>query len=141
MESPFQYTQPVTGDCFIGRNKEINAICSMIKERNNILLIGASKSGKQSLMINAFERLKSDNYQFQVINFNLFNIRCVEAFLMRYANLIFSANIRTQLDWLTYKEKFIPTAPYNITTDSEGKCSFRYKTKELLTTLQIEELL
>lgn len=141
MESPFEYTKPVTGDCFIGRNKEISTLSSLIKERENILLIGASKTGKQSLMVNVFAKLSSENYNFQVINFNLFNIRCVEAFLMRYANLIFSTNLKTQLEWVTYKERFIPTAPYNITTDSEGKCSFRYKTKDLLTTLQIEELL
>src|SRR5574344_219362 len=141
MESPFEYTHPVKELNFIGRSKEVNTLASLLKAKKNILCYGAPKIGKRSIINNTITKLVNEQYNFTLIELDLFNIRCVEAFLLRFANLIFRQLAKNNLDWGKLKENFIPSAPYEIETTDNGTIRFTYKTKELLNSIQIEELL
>jgi hypothetical protein len=87
MESPFEYSTYVTDINLIGRTKEISTLCRIIKERKNILLYGAPKIGKQSIINNTFLKLRQEQYPYAYIEYNLFNIRCIEALLLKFTNL------------------------------------------------------
>lgn len=141
MESPFEYSKYVTNNNFIGRSKEVTTFSCLLREKKNILFFGPPKIGKQSIIYNTFIKLKKDNYNFCYIEYNLFNIRCVEAFFLKYVNLLFSGIAINQLEWSNYQQKFIPSAPYEITVNEEGVIKFKYKTKNLLNSVQIDELL
>ena len=140
MDSPFDYTNYVTGPTFIGRGKEVALFCDTIKKRENVLLYGQARIGKRSLVYNSLNKLKQDGYSYRLIKMNLFNIRCIEAFMLKYTNIIFSHFANSPLEWSNMLKKYIPQAPY-VFDQSEEFTKFIYTTKELLANSQIEEIL
>ena len=90
MESPFEYNKCVSGANFIGRTHEVGLLCNLIRERNNVLIYGPARIGKRSLIYNSLEKLKQESYDFVLCNISLFNIRCVEAFMLKYTNELLS---------------------------------------------------
>ena len=63
MDSPFFYTDTVTGPAFIGREREVSKICDIIKTKNNILIYGPARIGKRSLIQNALNKLSQESYR------------------------------------------------------------------------------
>ncbi|MDO4368056.1 MAG: hypothetical protein Q4C26_05100 [Bacteroidales bacterium] len=141
MESPFEYNSFATGNYFIGRNKEVALMCNLLRERNNILLYGAPKIGKKSIIYNALEKLRQEGLNFTVCNINLFNIRCIEAFFLRFTNDIFSSFATSSTEWNTLLKKYLPNIPYIVDEGNNNKIKFTYSSKDLLTNSQIEELI
>ncbi|MBQ3174558.1 MAG: ATP-binding protein [Bacteroidales bacterium] len=140
MDSPFFYTDIVTGPAFIGREKEVSLFCDHIRSKRNILLYGPARIGKRSLIQNALNRLSAESYRYTLFKVNLFNIRCIEAFLLRYTNILFSYFATSSMEWNTMLKKYLPQAPYELDENS-GKPQLTYTTKELLTNEQIVELI
>ncbi len=140
MDSPFFYTDIVTGPAFIGREKEVVKICDLIKTRNNILIYGPARIGKRSLIHNALGRLSQESYRYTLFKVNLFNIRCIEAFMLRYTNILFSYFATSPMEWNTLLKKYLPQAPYGLDENSI-KPQLTYTSKELLDNDQIIELL
>ncbi len=141
MDSPFDYTNYVTGATFIGRNKEVAIFCDTIKSRENVLLYGQARIGKRSLVYNALNKLKQESYNYRLLQMNLFNIRCIEAFMLKYTNTIFSHFAISPMEWNNMLKKYIPSAPYIFDEEEKKSTKFIYTTKDLLTNKQIEELL
>lgn len=140
MELPFEYNKPVSGLQFIGRNKEVADICSLVREYENILIYGPAKVGKKSLVYNSMEKLKQETKDFTFCEINLFNIRCVEAFMLSFANEVISHFASTVTEWNSILHRFIPSAPYTIDESYLSGLRFTYTTKNLLTDKQIEEI-
>ncbi len=140
MDSPFFYTDIVTGPAFIGREKEVSTICDYIKSKRNILLYGPARIGKRSLIQNALNRLSNESYRYTLFKVNLFNIRCIEAFLLRYTNILLSYFATSPMEWNTMLRKYLPSAPYALDEESD-KPYLTYTTKEQLSNEQIIELL
>lgn len=140
METPFEYSKYVFGSNFIGRNKELSLFCNLVRERNNILMYAPARTGKKSIIYNSLEKLRQESYDFTVCNINLFNIRCVEAFMLKYTNELFSCFSQSATEWVSFLKKYAPSAPY-IIDESANKVKFTYLTKDLLTDSQIIEIL
>lgn len=140
MDSPFFYTDIVTGPAFIGRDKEVARICDLIRSKNNILIYGPARIGKRSLIQNALNKLSQESYRYTLFKVNLFNIRCIEAFMLRYTNILFSYFATSPMEWNTLLKKYIPSAPYGLDENS-SKPQLTYTSKELLANEQIIELL
>ena len=140
MESPFEYNKCVSGAQFIGRNKEMAHLCNLLREHNNVLIYGPAKIGKQSLVYNSMELLRHDHKDITFCNINLFNIRCVEAMMLKFTNEIVSHFAETGPEWNAIMQKYLPNAPYMVDTTSLQK-QFTYTTKDLLSDSQIEEIL
>ena len=140
MESPFEYNKCVSGAQFIGRNKEMAHLCNLLRERNNVLIYGPAKIGKQSLVYNSMEFLRHDHKDITFCNINLFNIRCVEAMMLKFTNEIVSHFAESENEWNAIMQRYLPTAPYMVDTTSLQK-QFTYTTKDLLSDSQIEEIL
>lgn len=141
MDSPFEYTNYVTGHTFIGRNREVAFFCDTIKKKENILLYGPARIGKRSLIYNSLNRLKQESYNYRLLQMNLFNIRCIEAFMLKYTNIIFSHFAHSPMEWNNMLNRYIPSAPYIFDTEDKNATKFAYTTKDLLTDSQIKELL
>ena len=141
MDSPFEYTNYVTGNTFIGRNKEMAIMCDTIKNKGNILLYGPARIGKRSLIYNSINKLKQEAYQHSFIEMNLFNIRCIEAFMLKYTNIIFSHFATSPMDWSNLLNRYIPSAPYVFDEEDKTNTKLAYTTKDLLTDDQVIELL
>ncbi len=140
MNSPFQYTNYVTGPAFIGREKEVGQFCNVIKEHGNILIYGPARIGKRSLIYNSIARLKQEGFKHEFLRMNLFNIRCIEAFMLRYTNIIFSHFAHSAMELADMLNRYLPNAPYTI-GESKGKTKLSYSSKDLLTNEQIKEML
>lgn len=140
MDSPFFYTDIVTGPAFIGRNREVATICDFIKSKKNILIYGPARIGKRSLIQNSLNKLSQESYRYTLFKVNLFNIRCIEAFMLRYTNILFSYFATSPMEWSNLLKKYLPQAPYGLDENS-SKPQLTYTSKELLTNEQIVELL
>ena len=140
MDSPFEYNKYVSGAQFIGRNKEVAHLCSLLREHNNVLIYGPAKIGKKSLVYNSMELLKHDHKDITFCDLNLFNIRCIEAFMLRYTNEIVSHFAASETEWNAIMHRYIPSAPYMMDPTSLQP-QFTYTTKDLLTDAQIEQIL
>ncbi len=140
MESPFEYNQPVYGTNFVGRKKEVSEICSLLRERNNILIFGQARIGKKSLIYNSLETLRSESYDFTLSNFNLFNVRCVEALMLKFVNSIFACFSISGTEGNNILKKYLPSAPYMI-ANNDNSISVTYTKKSLLSDSQILEIL
>ncbi|MEF9986005.1 MAG: hypothetical protein RSC28_03730 [Bacteroidales bacterium] len=141
MESPFEYNKFVTGSNFIGRTKEVGILCNLLKERSNILIYSQARTGKKSLVCNSLDKLKQESYHFTMCNINLFNIRCIEAMMLKYTNEIFTCFSSSATEWNMLLKKYAPSAPYVIDEMSHSKPKFTYSEKELLSDSQIEEII
>ncbi len=140
MESPFEYNKFVSGTQFIGRNKEMSLLCNLLRERKNVLMYGPAKIGKKSLVYNSMELLRHDHSDITFCDINLFNIRCIEAFMLRFTNEIVSHFAESETEWNAIMHRYIPSAPYVMDTSSLHK-QYTYTTKDLLSDNQIEEIL
>ena len=140
MDSPFFYTDIVTGPAFIGRKNEVATICDLIKSKRNILIYGPARIGKRSLIQNSLNKLSQESYRYTLFKVNQFNIRCIEAFMLRYTNIIFSYFATSPMEWTNLLKKYLPQAPYGLNENS-SKPQLTYTSKDLLTNEQIVELL
>ncbi len=140
MDSPFEYNRYVSGAQFIGRNKEVAHLCRLLREHKNVLVYGPAKIGKKSLVYNSMELLRHDHKDITFCDINLFNIRCIEAFMLRYTNEIVSHFAASETEWNAIMHRYIPSAPYMM-DQSSLQPQFTYTTKDLLTDAQIEQIL
>ncbi len=141
MDVPFEYTNSVYGSSFIGRNKELLAFCTLLRERNNILIYGPPKIGKRSIIYNSLDKLKRESLNFTLCNINMFNIRCIEAFFIRYTNEIFASFATSATQWNNLLKKYLPNIPYIVDESVKSQIKLTYTSKELLSVAQIEELI
>lgn len=141
MESPFEYSRYVTGTSFIGRTRETALLCSLIKERNHVLLYGPPKTGKKSLVYNAFYRLKQESYPYVRCTLNLFNIRSTEEMLLKYANEAAALFTSSAEDRERIRKKYLPSVPYIIDGRSSDQPRFAPASEDPLSPEQVAELL
>lgn len=86
--SPFEYNRIVTAGHFIGREKEVIRLKNLIRGRKNALLYGPPKIGKRSIVHNAVTELHKENVQIEVCTIDFFNIRSLEALLIKLAAIL-----------------------------------------------------
>ncbi len=86
--SPFEYNRIVTGEQFIGREKEVQKLKNLVKNKKNALLYGPPKIGKRSVVFNALEELRAENVNFKLCEIDLFNIRSLDALLLAVSKIL-----------------------------------------------------
>ena len=88
MESPFPYSQYVTGKNFVGRRADVTLMSNLLGQGENVLLSEPPKSGKTSLVQQALFSMRLSGKTFTVGQFSAQNIRTPEAFLLRLGNTV-----------------------------------------------------
>ncbi len=82
MDTPFVYNRPVSGRNFIGRKTEIPVLANLLREGENVVMYEPPKTGKDSLLQQAFYDMKLSGIQFNIASVSLLNVRCISDFCL-----------------------------------------------------------
>ena len=88
MDSPFQYSKPVTGRQFIGRSTETKILTNLLSQGENVVIYEPPKTGRKSLLQQVFLGMKSTGGQFVPVQFSLLDIRTLRDFTLRLAGSV-----------------------------------------------------
>lgn len=97
MDSPFPYNKVSIGYDFLCRKKECNLLMRNIQEGRHSLLYDAPRTGKHSLVRQAFKKLKEEGFRFIPIYLNLLDFRSFDVMLSHYAEAISEAAASNKL--------------------------------------------
>lgn len=77
MDTPFNYSTYVTGKYFIGRKKETTILSNLLTQGENVTMYAPPKSGKNSILQQTLQGMKTTGTQFSICEFSLMNIRTI----------------------------------------------------------------
>ena len=85
MDTPFVYDRYVTGKNFVGRKTDCNILSNLLEAGEHVVMYEPPKSGKTSLVQQTLFNMRASGKLFMVGNVDLYNVRTVEEFLVRFA--------------------------------------------------------
>ncbi len=88
MDTPFPYSQYVSGKQFIGRKADVTLLGNLLSQGEHVALYEPPKSGKTSLIQQALFDLRMNGKAFSVGQLSALNIRTPEAFLLRLGSTV-----------------------------------------------------
>ena len=95
MDTPFVYDRYVTGKCFVGRKKECDVLSNLLDAGEHVVMYEPPKTGKMSLIQQTLMNMRSAGKQFVTMHVDLFNVRTLEAFLVRFGTAVLRACMTT----------------------------------------------
>ena len=84
MDTPFVYDKYVTGKSFVGRRMDCNILSNLLNSGEHVLMLEPPKSGKMSVIQQTLYNMRATGKQFSVIHVNMFNVRTLDAFLVKF---------------------------------------------------------
>lgn len=91
MASAFVYDKYVTGKNFVGRRMECTILSNLLEAGENVYIYGKPESGKMSLVQQSLFNMRLAGKMFMVGQFDLFNVRRVDDFLLRFGDAVIRA--------------------------------------------------
>ena len=91
MASAFVYDKYVTGKNFIGRRMECTILSNLLEAGENVYIYGKPESGKMSLVQQSLFNMRLTGKMFMVGQLDLFNVRRVDDFLLRFGDAVIRA--------------------------------------------------
>ena len=91
MASAFVYDKYVTGKNFIGRRMECTILSNLLEAGENVYIYGKPESGKMSLVQQSLFNMRLAGKMFMVGQLDLFNVRRVDDFLLRFGDAVIRA--------------------------------------------------
>ena len=91
MASAFVYDKYVTGKNFIGRRMECTILSNLLEAGENVYIYGKPESGKMSLVQQSLYNMRLAGKMFMVGQLDLFNVRRVDDFLLRFGDAVIRA--------------------------------------------------
>ena len=88
MDETFIYSKYVTGKNFIGRHNEARALANLLAQGENAAVYEPPKSGKMSLLRQAFFNMQSAGLNFRVCMVSLLDIRSLRDLVLRLGSEI-----------------------------------------------------
>lgn len=88
MDIPFIYYKHVTGKNFIGRTPDVNTLANLLNQGENIVIYEPPKTGKTSLIQQAFFSMRIRKIMFNPVEFSLLNCRSVADAMMGLGSCI-----------------------------------------------------
>lgn len=95
MDTPFIYDRYVTGRSFIGRKKECDILSNLLIAGEHVVMYEPPKSGKMSLIQQTLMNMRSAGKQFITTNVDLFNVRTLEDFLVKFGSTVLRSCMTT----------------------------------------------
>lgn len=95
METPFIYDRYVTAKYFIGRKKECGILGNLLAAGEHVVMYEPPKTGKMSLIQQTLINLRSAGTQFITACIDMFNIRTMHDFLVRFGTTVMKAALST----------------------------------------------
>lgn len=88
MDTPFPFSQYVTGNKFIGRKQDVTLLGNLISQGEHVSIYEPPKTGKTSLIQQTLFSLRVTGKNFMVGQFSAMNIRTPEDFLLRLGTTV-----------------------------------------------------
>ena len=88
MDTPFPFSQYVTGNKFIGRKQDVTLLGNLLSQGEHVSIFEPPKTGKTSLIQQTLFSLRVTGKTFAVGQFSAMNIRTEEDFLLRLGSTV-----------------------------------------------------
>ena len=88
METPFPYSQHVSGKQFVGRTGDVTLLGNLLSQGEHVCLYEPPKSGKTSVIQQALFNMRLSGKAFSVGQISALNIHTPEAFLLRLGSTL-----------------------------------------------------
>lgn len=95
METPFVYDKYVTAKYFIGRKKECGILGNLLTAGEHVVMYEPPKTGKMSLIQQTLINMRSAGTQFITACIDMFNVRTMHEFLLRFGTTVMKAALST----------------------------------------------
>ena len=95
METPFIYDRYVTSKYFIGRKKECGILGNLLSAGEHVVIYEPPKTGKMSLVQQTLINMRSAGTQFITACIDMFNVRTMHEFLLRFGTTVLKAALST----------------------------------------------
>lgn len=95
METPFIYDKYVTAKYFIGRKKECGILGNLLAAGEHVVMYEPPKTGKMSLIQQTLINMRSSGAQFITACIDMFNVRTMHEFLLRFGTTVMKAALST----------------------------------------------
>ena len=95
METPFIYDKYVTAKYFIGRKKECGILGNLLAAGEHVVMYEPPKTGKMSLIQQTLINMRSTGAQFITACIDMFNVRTMQEFLLRFGTTVMKAALST----------------------------------------------
>lgn len=95
METPFIYDKYVTSKYFIGRKKECGILGNLLAAGEHVVIYEPPKTGKMSLIQQTLINMRSSGTQFITVCIDMFNVRTMHEFLLRFGTSVMKAALST----------------------------------------------
>lgn len=112
MDTPFIYDRYVTGRAFVGRKKECDILSNLLEAGEHVVMYEPPKSGKMSLIQQTLINMRSVGKQFMTASVDLFNIRSLEEFLVKFGSAILRSCMTTPEQFREAVERYLGDAHF-----------------------------
>ena len=85
MDSHFPYDKYVTGKYYIGRRTETQVFANLVSQGENVVIYEPPKTGKRSLVQQAFLNMKPAGQRFAPVQLSLLDVRSLRELALRLA--------------------------------------------------------
>ena len=107
METPFVYDRYVTAKNFIGRKKECGVLANLLEAGEHVVMYEPPKTGKMSLIQKTLINMRSSGKQFMIVCVDMFNIRTMQEFMIRFGTTVMKAALSTQDQYKDAIERYL----------------------------------
>ena len=107
MEAQFIFSKFVTGKNFIGRKTETTILSNLLTQGENIVIYDPPKSGKKSLIQNAFLNMRMNGLTFTVTEVSLLDVRSVADVALKIASEAMRTAASTPEEYMDYAGRFL----------------------------------
>ncbi len=124
VETPFPYSQYVTGKHFVGRQNDVTLLGNLISQGENVVIYEPPKTGKTSLIQQTLLTRRMSGSSFKVGQMSALNIRTPEEFLTRLGSTIIQMVASTPEQYRKITERYLSGTHFVFDTEafaSEGK--------------------
>lgn len=107
MDTPFVYDRYVTGKNFVGRKMDCTILGNLLEAGEQVVMYEPPKSGKMSVIQQTLYNMRTVGKQFMVVHVNLFNVRTLEEFLIKFGTAVIRPLYSTQEEYSTVISEFL----------------------------------
>ena len=107
MDTPFVYDRYVTGKNFVGRKMDCTILGNLLEAGEQVVMYEPPKSGKMSVIQQTLYNMRTAGKQFMVVHVNLFNVRTLEEFLIKFGTSVIRPLYSTQEEYSTVISEFL----------------------------------
>lgn len=112
MDTPFPYSQYVTGKNFVGRTQDVTLLGNLLSQGEHVSIYEPPKTGKTSLVQQALFSMRIAGRAFTVGQFSALNVRTAEDFLLRLGSTVLKMVGTTAQELDALVREFLPGTHY-----------------------------